>query len=123
MSVADERARLGVLDPASDDPAYWRRFHDAVMERSQGVLAARRKQSVTVEGLVLSWGRVVLPAALAAVAAAAVLLPGAPPPDAEVAGVEEVLEMPTTGEDPLPAFLHSDRTFDRDLVLLAVELR
>jgi hypothetical protein len=120
----EPKVRLDVLDPAAEDPGYWPRFRRTVALRAGPVLAERRRKShVTLEGVVFAWGRLALPAVAAAVVAAFLLTRDAPSERSEdVAGVEQVLEGPT-GAEALPSFLHSGRDFDRDMVLLAVEIR
>ena len=123
MKELEPKLKLDVLDPAGDDPGYWLRFRRTVAERTGPAMAERRHRSqVTLESVVFAWGRLVLPAAVAAVFAAFLLTRGAPAEPSGLAGVEEVLEGPT-GAETLPSFLHSGEDFERDLVLLAVELR
>ena len=126
MSDFEPKAPLEILDPAEGDPTYWRRFQREVMDVAAPVLAERRRARLTMEGVVFSWGRLILPAAVAAAAVASLLIPGEPPaapPIEVVAGVEDVLGLPPYGGNSIPAFLHSNENVDRDLVLLAVELR
>jgi hypothetical protein len=82
----------------------------------------RRRSHLTLESVVFAWGRWVLPAVAAAVFAAFLVTRDAPTEGGHVAGVEEVLEGPS-GAEALPSFLHSGDDFERDLVLLAVEIR
>ncbi len=123
MRKIEPRAPLEVLDPAYGDPGYWQRFQNRIMDALRPQLVARRERRVTVESVMLSWSRLVVPATVAAAAVAGALL--LPQPRAleteEVAGVEEVIGIPADGEAPLPSFLHSDEVVDRDVVLLAVE--
>ena len=67
--------RLGVLDPASGDPHYWLRFRASVMGDAARALAHRRLLAeLTVSDVLTSWGRAVVPAALAAAVAGLMLL-------------------------------------------------
>ncbi len=119
MSEVEPRAPLEVLDPAIRDPGYWERFQRRVMAAARPHLAERSRAEVTVEDIMVSWGRLILPLAAAAVAAAVLLSARGNAVD-ELGGVQEALAVPVEGE-PLPAFLHSDEVVDRDLVLFAVE--
>lgn len=88
---------LRVLDPASDDPGYWLRFHAGVMAAAREELARRRMLAdVTVSELVTAWGRMLVPTAVLAAAVAAFLLfqPGAAPRPASVTplALEELFE-------------------------------
>jgi hypothetical protein len=125
VKAPDAKVRLDVLDPALDDPGYWLRFQRTIAHRTGPTLAERRRRSdVTLEGVLFTWGRMILPVAAVAVGVGVVLLVRSAPSGSlvEVAGVEDVLERPT-GTEPLPAFLHAGEDLGRDLVLLAVELR
>ena len=125
MKEPDAKVRLDVLDPAADDPGYWLRFQRTIVHRARPTMADRRNRShVTLEGVLFTWGRLILPLAAVAAGVAAVLLARAAPPSerVDVAGVEDVLEWPT-GTEPLPAFLHGGEDVGRDLVLLTVEVR
>jgi hypothetical protein len=99
------------------------RFQQRVMEAVASELASRRRAALTMGDVVLSWGRLVVPGAVAAAVIAAVFVLRPPASDelAPVAGLEEVLSAPAAGEEPLPAFLYSDEIVDRDVVLFAVE--
>ena len=122
MSEHDRSVPLKVLDPGYDDPGYWERFQRKVMRSAGPLLAQRRRDELTVEGLMLSWSRLVLPFALAAALAALVLLPRTRTDGiAELAGVEEVVDVPEAGQQRLPHFLHTNQVVDRDLMLFAVE--
>ena len=67
--------RLSALDPAADDPNYWLRFRAAVMSDAARALAQRRLMAdLTVVDVLTSWGRAVVPAALAAAVAGLMLL-------------------------------------------------
>lgn len=123
MNDRETRVPLGVLDPGCGDPGYWWRFQKRVMDAAQPVLAHRRRARVTVGGVMASWSRMILPATLAAAVVAMLFLFGEGPAvqSESLASVEDVLGLPTDGEEPLPSFLHSDETVDRNVVLFAVE--
>jgi len=100
-----------MLDPGMKDPGYWPRFHRNVMERVSPELARRRARAeLTVSGVVRSWARTVVPAALAAAAAALFLIalestPGSV--DLELAGIEELLVVELEDE-PIPVVLSDE---------------
>jgi len=122
MTEREPRVPLEILDPGFGDVKYWERFHRRVMSEARVRLAARRQASLTMGDIVVSWGRMILPLAAAAALSVLLLAPrDAVRPDQEIAGVEEVLELPASGEEPLPSFLHSNELVDRDVVLFAVE--
>ena len=87
---------LRSLDPASEDPNYWLRFRSWVMAEAASELARRRMiVELTVEDVLASWSRAVLPVALAAAVAAIALIRNTgvedAAPVASVVGVEELL--------------------------------
>lgn len=86
-------AWLSELDPGRDSATYWMRFHRDTVAAAAFELARRRRDAErTVTGVVSSWSRAVVSAALVAAAAAGVFLaqPGTEVRDGTV-GVEEVL--------------------------------
>lgn len=87
--------QLRVLDPSQDDPSYWFRFRGWVMKEAAGELARRRMSvDLTVEDLLESWSRTVIPVAMAAAIAAIALMRNSPNDDPKVflaVGVEELL--------------------------------
>ncbi|NIP94457.1 MAG: hypothetical protein GWO24_13840, partial [Akkermansiaceae bacterium] len=71
----DEAVDLGALDPGHEDSGYWSRFHSAVMARATWELARRREQvRLTVPGVLSSWSRRLIPAALVAAGIAALVV-------------------------------------------------
>ncbi len=101
-------AWLSALDPGHDDAAYWVKFHGDAMGRSRFELARRRRDAdLSVFGLVSSWSRALVPAALAAAAAAGILLAQANAPVGTEYDllVEDVLTM---GSDPIPTVTVGD---------------
>ena len=99
--------QLAALDPATEDPNYWFRFHAGVMSNAARSLAQRRLiAELTIADVVASWGRTIVPtAALAAALAGIILLrsgvagpvPDAPvtPVGAEVEAADELLLPPS----------------------------
>lgn len=84
---------LSELDPGRDSATYWMRFHRDTVAAAAFELARRRRSAErTVTGVVSSWSRAVVSAALVAAAAAGILLaqPGAEVGERSL-GVEEVL--------------------------------
>jgi len=66
---------LDQLDPGREDSAYWLRFRGWVMSRAAGELARRRVMAkLTVEDVLSSWARTVLPTAMLAAALAGLFL-------------------------------------------------
>jgi hypothetical protein len=122
MSQIEPRVPLDILDPGQADSLYWDRFQRRVMTAVRPHLSRRRDTRVTVERVMLSWSRLVLPVAVAAAIGAVVLARESSLQEVdEIVGLEEVLEVPDDGAEPLPTFLHSDEVVDRDILLLAVE--
>lgn len=102
-------AWLGEVDPGRTSATYWMRFHRETVEAAGFELARRRREAArTVTGVVSSWSRAVVSAALAAAAAAGIFLaqPGtfltrtAEVGDAP-ALVEEVLSLGLTDAEPV----------------------
>lgn len=98
------RELLALLDPGRADPGYWRRVQRRVVAAAGFELARRRVRArVSVEEVVLSWWRALVPAAVCAALLAMGMLLSEPPRDASVAYVDmadllvvgvEVPEMP-----------------------------
>jgi hypothetical protein len=123
MNHIEPKVSLDALDPGRGDPGYWGRFQAQVMSAAGPELTRRRRARVTMGDVMLSWSRLVVPFAVTAAAAAALVLvqPAQQGELEEMAGLEEYLRVPLDGAEPLPAFLHTDAVVDRDLVLFAVE--
>jgi hypothetical protein len=122
MNDIEPRLPLGSLDPASGDPRYWDRFHDRVMKAAGPELARRHALPLTVSGVLLSWSRLLVPAAAAAAVAAGLLL--IPPVDTEETGplfaVEDILRQEASMADLAPVFLASESASD-DMFAVSVE--
>lgn len=119
MDMDEPRVGLDALDPRARDPRYWERFQASVMLAAAPELRRRRARGevVTVTDVVLSWGRLLVPAALVAATAAGMLLtPRTPEPVA--LGLEETLQ--ALVDVPVPEFLLFDES-DASLVRVALE--
>lgn len=110
---------LAPVDPGRGDATYWMRFHRSALEAARFELARRRREAeLTVVGVVSSWSRALLPAALTAAAAAGLLLVRPAGQDLEaLVPVEEVLNMGLA--HPIPAEEDGDLA---ENVLLASEI-
>jgi hypothetical protein len=102
---------LRSLDPATEDPNYWLRFRSWVMSEAAFELARRRRiVELSVEDVLASWSRTLLPVAMAA-AVAAVAFIRSPQADAPtvvtVVGVEELL-VAEVREETQPVLLSPD---------------
>lgn len=117
MEVATALQRL--VDPATRDANYWLRFRAWVLRNAASELARRRQiADLTMGDVLTAWSRALVPTAIAASLAAALLLFQGPPAPAEAAvGLEELL---TEGleEEIFPAALES---VDADAVTFAME--
>lgn len=117
---AQVSAWLSSLDPGHTDASYWVRFHRDAIRRSRPDLARRRRDAdLSVLGLMSSWGRAVVPAALAAAAAAGIFL--IQPPAQAAPGpllVEEVLSLGLS--EPIPGMTTSEE--EEMALILAAEI-
>ncbi|TVP50022.1 MAG: hypothetical protein EA350_01155 [Gemmatimonadales bacterium] len=122
MSEIQPRVPLESLDPATREPEYWARFHDAVLRAASPELARRRAMPLTISGVLLSWSRALVPGAAAAAAIAGILLvPLADGDDSSLLfGVEDILREEAVRADLAPAFLASDAS-PEDAFLVSVE--
>ena len=93
MNRMDEKLPLGSLDPGSEDPGFWLRFHNRVMADARAELAHRRMMGgVSVADVVFAWRKALVPMALLAAALAGILILGhEPAPSIRVVALEEVL--------------------------------
>ncbi len=116
---------LTTLDPAHGDPGYWERFQATTVARALPLLEGRARRRAPRLGLQLvSWGRMVTPAAaLAAGLAGLVLLSEVP--ELEVASaplteLEEIVnqELVRAG---LPAYYAQGAKVGMDAFVLAIE--
>ena len=111
---------LGVLDPGRTDDTYWPRFHRSVMARALEELGQRRvTANLTVAELVSSWGRTLVPTAVAAAAVGAFfLVRPMPAQDAPLIAVEEEL---VEGQS-IPELLADEELPDAGGVVFASEI-
>jgi len=102
---------LQALDPASDDPAYWLRFRSWVMSEAASELTRRRMVvKLTIEDVLVSWSKAVLPIAVAAAVVAISFIRSSrveTTPVAAAVGVEELLVVEVAPETQ-PVFLSPD---------------
>jgi hypothetical protein len=110
---------LQALDPARLDPTYWFRLHQRIVMGARSELDRRRMLAgVTVEEVVVSWGRAVVPGALLAAAVAALLLLRTPVAPVAMLSVEDLLAQ-ASGSDPIPAALMSLPELEPDGIMFA----
>ena len=114
MKDTNQRLNLDPLDPASQDPGFWVRFHGEVLARARGELARRRAVSHwSVPEVVFRWRRTLVPLTLLAAALAGIVLLGqedagnGPAPVA----LEDALVEGLPG-DPIPAVLQRSTELD-----------
>ena len=70
-----EQRPLEALDPEGVDPGYWARLHRRILETAAPELARRRRlRDATLDEVMSSWARTVVPTALLAAALAGLLL-------------------------------------------------
>jgi len=94
------------LDPGYQDPTYWYRFREWILENAAGELAQRRLiHELTVGEVMTSWARTVVPVALlAAIVAGLLLSRGQSVVPAGTVGIEELLMSGVEGQT-IPAAL------------------
>lgn len=118
-----EERPLRALDPERIEPGYWARFQRRILEAAAPELARRRSlRDVTLDEVMFSWARTVVPTALlaAAVAGLVLLQDARPEPAASVsADVEEALLEGL--EDSGFSAVASGRGDDPNAVMFAVE--
>mgnify|MGYP001029061861 CR=1 FL=1 len=124
MNEMDDRLPLRALDPGSDDPGFWVRFHTRVMDRARSELARRGVQAEpTVAEVVFAWRRTLIPVTLLAAALAGVILAShareaqsSPPPVA----LEEILREGIP-DAPIPTVLTTEGELDEVAFLSSME--
>ncbi len=118
-----EERPLRALDPERIEPGYWARFQRRILEAAGPELARRRSlRDVTLDEVMFSWARTVVPTALlaAAVAGLVLLQDARPEPTGSVsADVEEALLEGL--EDSGFSAVASGRGDDPNAVMFAVE--
>jgi hypothetical protein len=117
MELSSALGRL--VDPATRDANYWLRFRAWVLESAARELARRRQVAdLTVGDVLTAWSRALVPTAIAASLAAALLLFQGPPGPTDVAiGLEELLSEGLE-EEIFPAALEAA---EDDAVTFAME--
>ena len=74
MTDFGDKGPLRGLDPERSDPGYWGRFHASIVDRAAFELAARRRRArESVQAILSGWSRPLIPLAVAAAVAAALL--------------------------------------------------
>lgn len=107
---------LSDLDPERRERGYWRGFRARTLAMAGPELARRRELArLTVSDVVASWSRVVVPAALAAAVAGALMLgDGTTPAEpGEPAVVEELLD---AGTEAAPVLVGSGAPDDETIL-------
>lgn len=114
---------LRALDPERFEPGYWARLHRRIVQAAAPELARRRAlRDVTLDEVMFSWARTVVPTALLAAAVAGLILlqDARPEPPASVsADVEEALLEGL--EDSGFSAVASGRADDPNALMFAVE--
>lgn len=118
-----EERPLRALDPERIEPGYWARLHRRIVEAAAPELARRRTlRDVTLDEVMFSWARTVVPTALLAAAVAALILlqeARPEPPRSASADVEEALLEGL--EDSGFSAVASGRADDPNALMFAVE--
>ena len=110
LDLAEALARF---DPEHQDPNYWYRFRQWILENAAGELARRRLiHELTVGEVITSWARTVVPVALlAAVLAGLLLMRDQSVVPVRSVGIEELLVSGVEGQT-IPATLAPSETSD-----------
>ena len=119
MNEKDERLNLEPLDPGSNDPGFWIRFHGSVMGRARDELARRRMtQELSIPEVVFQWRKPLVPLSLLAAALAGifVLAHEEPGPVMAPIALEEALIEGVDG-DPIPTVLGRTAELDETAFL------
>lgn len=118
-----EERPLRALDPERVDPGYWARLHRRIMEAAAPELARRRAlRDVTLDEVMSSWARTVVPTALLAAAVAGLVLLQGSEGQTDVARSADVEEALLEGlEDSGFSAVASGRDGDPNSVIFAVE--
>jgi hypothetical protein len=107
MSDFDDRLQLELLDPGSEDPGFWIRFHGRVVAQARDELA-RRRMAVewSIAEVVFQWRKTLVPVTLLAATLAGIFVLGKeePLPLFSPIALEEALMEDWAG-DPIPTVL------------------
>lgn len=103
MTMEEPRVPLQELDPEHRDPGYWYRLRRSILAAAAPELARRRAmEELTVSGVLLSWSRTVVPAALLAAALAGLLLLRQPRVEGSSPAAVDELLVGELEEEPFP---------------------
>ncbi|MGD2122426.1 MAG: hypothetical protein PVJ76_11810 [Gemmatimonadota bacterium] len=119
MNEMDDRLDLQSLDPGSEDPGFWLRFHGSVMGRARDELTRRRMtQELSIPEVVFQWRKPLVPLALLAATLAGIFVLGQEEPRAVISPValEDALLDGVEG-DPIPTILARTAEFDETAFL------
>ena len=123
MNDIEERVPLESLDPGTQDPGFWVRFHARVLDQAQMELARRRVNGdLTFADVVFAWRRALVPMALLAAALAGVFLMSQKEPVepfAEALALEEALLEGLEGE-AIPAILGQEMELEEMVFLTSL---
>jgi len=107
MSDLDDRLQLSPLDPGSNDPGFWIRYHGHVMAQARSELARRRMAGEwSIPEVVFRWRRTLVPLTLLAATMAGIFVLSFEEPEAPLLPIalEEALLEGLPG-DPISAVL------------------
>ncbi len=116
MNDLDDRVELKSLDPGSEDPGFWLRFHGRAMAQARGELARRQMSGDwSISEVVFQWRKTLVPMALLAATMAGIFVAGheESAPVLSPIALEEALVWGFEG-DPIPTVL--GRTAELDEV-------
>jgi len=116
MSDLDDRRQLEPLDPGSEDPGFWIRFHGRVMAQARDELARRQMAGEwSIAEVVFQWRKILVPVTLLAATLAGIFVVGQeePVPPLSPIALEEALVEGLAGES-IPTVL--GRTAELDEV-------
>ncbi len=114
MNDLDNRARLEPLDPGSEDPGFWIRFHGRVMAQARDELARRQMAGEwNLTEVVFQWRKTLVPITLLAATLAGIFVLGheEPEPFLSPIALEEALMEDLVG-DPIPTVLGREAQLD-----------
>ena len=107
MSDLDDRLQLEVLDPGSQDPGFWIRFHGRVMAQAGDELVRRQTAGEwNIANVVFQWRKTLVPVTLLAATLAGIFVVGNEEPASPLQSIalEEALLEGWSG-DPIPTVL------------------
>ena len=114
MNEFDDRVNLGPLDPGSEDPGHWLRFHGRVMNDAALELA-RRRDAVewSVPEVVFQWRKALVPVTLLAATLAGIFVASHEEPRtlSSPIALEDFLMEGLSG-DPIPDVLEREAELD-----------